>query len=301
MNFQKKANIYALSAVLFWSTAASAFKLTLRYTDVFGLLLYSSITSLAVLFIILLVQGKFALLLACSKQDVLRSFCVGLLNPFLYYIVLFKAYSLLPAQQAMTLNYTWPVMLVILSIPMLRQKITARSIAAVIISFTGVIVIAAQGSLTSLRFSSPAGVVLAIGSSVIWALFWIFNVRDHRDEAVKLFLNFVSGTVFILIASLLFSGITVPAISAACGMVYIGLFEMGITFVLWLTALRLSKTTAQVSNLVYLSPFLSLIFIHAVVGETITVPTIAGLALIMSGIVMQRMVKYEIKNVKCKM
>lgn len=290
MNSQKKAYIYALSAVLFWSTAASAFKLTLRHTDVFGLLLYSSITSLAVLFIVLLVQGKIALLLACSKRDVIRSFGVGLLNPFLYYIVLFKAYSLLPAQQAMTLNYTWPVMLVILSIPMLRQKITARSIAAVIISFTGVIVIATQGSLTCLRFSSPAGVVLAVGSSVIWALFWIFNVQDRRDETVKLFLNFASGTVFILIASLLFSGITAPTLPAACGMVYIGLFEMGITFVLWLTALRLSKTTAQVSNLVYLSPFLSLFFIHAVVGETIAAPTIAGLALIMSGIVLQRMV-----------
>jgi len=289
MKNQKLAYIYALIAVLFWSTAASAFKLTLRYTDVFGLLLYSSITSLAALFIVLLVQGEIALLLACSKRDVIRSFCVGLLNPFLYYIVLFKAYSLLPAQQAMTLNYTWPVMLVILSIPMLKQKITARSIAAVTISFTGVIVIATQGSFTSLRFSSPAGVVLAAGSSVIWALFWIFNVQDRRDEVVKLFLNFTSGTVFILIASLLFSGITAPTLPAACGMVYIGLFEMGITFVLWLTALRLSKTTAQVSNLVYLSPFLSLFFIHAVVGETIAVSTIAGLALIMSGIMLQRM------------
>jgi len=291
MKSQKKAYIYAISAVLFWSTAASAFKLTLRYTDVLPLLLYSSLTSFAVLFIVLLVQGKFSLLLSCTKKDLLRSFCIGLLNPFLYYVVLFKAYSLLPAQQAMTLNYTWPLMLVLLSIPLLKQNITARSIIAVVISFTGVIIIGTEGTITSLHFISPGGVVLALGSSIIWALFWIFNVRDHRDEVVKLLLNFTSGTGFILIVSSLFSGVSVPGIPAACGMVYIGLFEMGITFVLWLRALRLSGTTAQVGNMVYLSPFLSLIFIHFVVGESIAVSTFAGLLLIMIGIVLQGRVK----------
>ena len=38
------------------------------------------------------------------------AFCPsGFLNPFLYYIILFKAYSLLPAQEALSLNYTWPL------------------------------------------------------------------------------------------------------------------------------------------------------------------------------------------------
>jgi hypothetical protein len=54
-------------------------------------------------------------------------------------------------------------------------------------------------------------------------------------------------------------------------------FEMEITFVLWLTALRLSKTTTQVSNLIYLTPFLALPFISIFIGESILTSTVIGL------------------------
>lgn len=63
---------------------------------------------------------------------------------------------------------------------------------------------------------------------------------------------------------------------------------MGLTFVLWLFALQFSVTTAKVSNLIYLSPFLYLILIHFVVGEVILISTLIGLALIIAGIILQQ-------------
>ena len=72
------------------------------------------------------------------------------------------------------------------------------------------------------------------------------------------------------------------------GASYVGLFEMGITFVLWLSALKLSETTAKVGNLIFLSPFLSLIFIHFFVGEDILASTFIGLILIVAGILIQQ-------------
>jgi drug/metabolite transporter (DMT)-like permease len=63
---------------------------------------------------------------------------------------------------------------------------------------------------------------------------------------------------------------------------------MGITFVLWLKALAGAETTAHVGNLVYLSPFFSLIFIGLVVGEAVELSTVAGLALIVAGIALQK-------------
>ena len=62
---------------------------------------------------------------------------------------------------------------------------------------------------------------------------------------------------------------------------------MGITYVVWLYALRLSRTTAQVSNLIYLTPFLSLMVVHVVVGERIFGSTVVGLVLIVGGILLQ--------------
>lgn len=288
MEKQKKACLCALIAVLLWSTVASAFKISLRHSDVLPLLFYASVVSTAVLFCILLFFGKLNLLGTLAKKDYLRSALLGLLNPFLYYLVLFKAYSILRAQEALTLNFTWPIMLVLLSIPLLKQKIKLRSVLAVIISFAGVFIISTRGDILGFRLTSPAGVSLAIGSSVIWAMFWIHNVKQGSDETVKLFLNFTFGSCFIFISMLLFSKVPIPGVNAILGALYIGLFEMAITFLVWMKALKLSQTTASVANLIYLVPFFSIIVIHFVVGEEIFFATVIGLILIVAGIVLQK-------------
>jgi drug/metabolite transporter (DMT)-like permease len=290
MEKQKQAYLYAVTAVLFWSTVASAFKLALRYLDFIQLLFFSCVASILALFAILLIQNKLILLRRFSAKEYLYSLALGFLNPFLYYLILFKAYSLLPAQEAQPLNYTWSIMLVLLSMPLLKQKIGFKSILAILVSYFGVLVISTRGDITGLTFSDPGGVALALGSAVIWALFWIGNIKDKRDETAKLFLNFSFGFVFILAPMLFSSRMRIPSVAGIVGAVYVGLFEMGITFVLWLKALKLSRTTAQVSNLIFLSPFISLVLIRLVVGETILPSTIIGLAFIVGGIIMQQRV-----------
>jgi len=289
MKNQKIAYLYALGTVLFWSTIASAFKISLRYLDVISLLFYASVTSTVVYLIYLLFSRKLNLLKTLSKKDYLRSAMLGFLNPFLYYIILLKAYSLLPAQQAQPINFIWPITLVLLSIPLLNQKIRLRDILAVTISFVGVLTISTQGDILRFKFASPAGVLLAVSSTVIWSLFWICNTKDERDEAIRLFLNFAFGSAFILLAMLLFTKVKIPALKGILGAVYIGLFEMGVAFLLWLKALKLSKTTAYVANLIYLTPFLSLLVISIALGEKILLSTVAGLVFIVGGIILQKL------------
>ena len=288
MKKQKQAYTYAIIAALLWSTVASAFKISLRYLDFLQLLFYASIASIIFLFVALLIQNKLYLLKNYSQKDYLYSALFGFLNPFLYYIILFKAYSLLPAQEAQPLNYTWPIMLVLLSIPLLGQKVGLKSFFAISISFLGVLTISTQGNILGFRFTNFNGVLLALSSAVIWALFWIYNKRDKRDDIAKLLLNFIFGFIYLLVVLLLFSKITIPDIKGLLGAIYVGLFEMGITFVLWSKALKLSKTTAKISNFIYLVPFLSLIWVHFFVGETILFSTIIGLIFIVIGIVLQQ-------------
>ena len=285
---QRKAYFYAVIVVLVWSTVASAFKISLRYLEPIHLLFYATAVSILALFFIILLQKKTALLRKCSPGDYLKSALLGFLNPFLYYVVLFQAYSLLPAQQAVSLNYTWAIQLVILSIPLLKQKIGMRSFLAIIIGYVGVLIIATQGNIASLRIANVQGTLLALGSAVIWALFWIYNIKDRRDAVIKLLLNFVFGFAFVGIYLIVSGRFVIPELPGLAGAIYVGLFEMGITFVLWLQALRLSKTTAQVSNLIYLTPFLSLFIINIVVGEKILISTVIGLIFIIAGIILQR-------------
>jgi drug/metabolite transporter (DMT)-like permease len=285
---QRKAYLYAGLVVMLWSTIASAFKISLKYIDFLLLLFYASVFSLLTLFIMLILQKKISLLCACRPKDYATSALLGLLNPFLYYVVLLKAYTILPAQQAVALNYTWAIQLVILSIPILKQKIGFKSIIAIVISYLGVLIISTQGNVTTLRITNIEGSLLALGSAVVWALFWIYNIKDKRDAVVKLSLNFLFGFVYIFVYILITQRLAIPALPGLVGALYVGVFEMGITFVLWLTALRLSKTTAQVSNLIYLTPFLALFFISIFVGEKILFSTVIGLLFIIAGIILQR-------------
>jgi len=288
----RRAYGYALAAVVFWGTAASAFKISLRHVGVLPLLLFASVTSVVVFFAYLTASGRLGLLRTFTKRDYLWSAALGFLNPFLYYVVIFQAYSLLPAQEAQPINFVWPLTLVLLSIPLLHQRIRLASILAILVSFTGVIVIATHptrpADMLDFRFSSGPGVALALGSTVVWALFWVLNTKDRHDEAVRLFVNFLFASAYILVLLLVFGGRWTYDWRGLLGGVYIGMFEMGVTFLVWLKALRSAKTTAHVVNLIYLVPFLSLLVIALVLGERILPTTVVGLVLIIAGIVLQK-------------
>ncbi len=286
------AYLYAMVAVLFWATSASAFKLSLRHMGVLPLLFVASTTSTVAFGVYLLATRRLDLLRAFTGKDYLGSAGLGFLNPFLYYVVLFKAYSLLPAQEAQPINFVWPLTLVLLSIPLLGQRIRLSSILAILISFIGVVVIATRATgpadILRFRFSSGTGVLLALSTTIVWALFWIYNAKDRCDAAVRLFVNFAFATGYILIALLLAGRSEIPPWQGLAGGVYVGLFEMGITFLAWLKALKTAPTTAHVVNLIYLVPFLSLLVIALVLGESILPSTVIGLVLIITGIIAQK-------------
>jgi len=282
---ENKAYLLGIAAVLIWSTVASAFKITLDYLDPLGMLLIASTVSTLVLFMVVMIRGKLTDI--GNLRSVVRSALTGLINPFSYYVVLFIAYDRLPAQEAQPLNYTWPIVLALLSILFLKKRIPCRSVMAILISFSGVVLISVRPIIMEGPSLDALGIILALGSGIVWSVYWIIHLRRDSDPEVSLLINFAFGTLFILIACLVV-GVDMPTEPGGLiGAAYIGAFEMGLTFIIWLKALRLTGNTARISNLIYLSPFLSLIFIHVIVGENIYITTISGLILIVAGIVIQ--------------
>ncbi len=288
-----KPRVLALIAVVFWSTAASAFKLTLRWLTPFQLVLLASSVSTIALWTIVLVKKNCCIESGSSGRTILKSASRGLLNPFLYYLVLLEAYNGLPAQIAMVINYLWPVVLMLLSAPLLAQRITLKMAFASGISFCGIGVLAFGGNPIGGHLSLPA-IGLALASTVIWALFWILNVRAEGDAVRNLAESFLFGLLYLVIYGVISGkiiGICCLDIHGVIGSIYIGLFEMGITFVIWQKALELSETTSEVGKFIYLTPFIALVFIGSVVGEKIGLWTVAGLLLVIGGIVLQSMDK----------
>lgn len=288
VNDQTNAMAYGLAAVICWSTVATAFKLSLQHLTPIQLLLIASAVSASFLIAVLVVQNRLSEIWTQSAHSYKQSFLFGLLNPTLYYLLLFWAYELLPAQEAQTINYSWAIVMSLLAVPLLGHKLRWFDIIAAALCYFGVCIIATRGNLTSLDFVNLDGVILAVLSTFVWSFYWIFCQKDRREPILALCLNFLCTLPIIIVIAFLSGELVLINWRGIAGGAYVGLLEMGLAFLLWLSAMKLTQNTARVANLIFISPFLSLFFISFFLGEAILISTIAGLILIVSGLILQQ-------------
>ena len=277
-----------LSAVMLWSTVATAFSISLRYLTPLQLVALASAVSWCFLSLRLLQPARWQALRATAMRDRLFGLAMGWLNPALYYLVLFAAYDRLPAQEAMAINYSWGITLALIAAPLLGQKLSLYSLLTSGISYFGIVVIATRGEPEALNFAQPEGVALALLSTLIWSLYWVINARKEIDPEVQLFLNF-TGALPLLSALVWYQGAAAPVSwQGWAGGLYVGLFEMGLAFVLWMGAMQATRSTIRISSLIFLSPPVSLLFIWLIAGEALKPYTFVGLLLILLGLWLQR-------------
>lgn len=284
MTANTKSIVLASTAVLSWATVATAFKIALEHLSVFNMLLIATWTALIIFAIMMMAEKKWTELRKMPLRLTAETAALGLLNPVFYYLVLFRAYDMLPAQMAQPLNYAWPIVLLVLLAVFNHEKIPARKYVGMFVSVAGVVCISLGGGGVS-GSVSVGGILMALFSALLWATYWLFNnrLKDKVDTTVALFLGFLSGTIVLAVAGI-FVGIEIDSFEGLLSGVYIGCFEMGIPFLTFGMALRLTKNPALINQMCYLSPFLSLFFIAIVLGETIVPATYLGLVLIVAGL-----------------
>ena len=287
----RRAIKMGLGAVMLWSTVATAFSLSLRYLTPLQLVTLATGVSWFVFAIRLCSPERQNALRATPGRQRAMCLLVGWLNPGLYYLVLFAAYEQLPAQEAMAINYSWGITLALIAAPLLRQRLSLGALLSALISYSGIVVIATRGEPLSLDLAQPLGVALALLSTLLWSLYWVINARLSLDPEVNLFLNF-SGALPLLLTLLWLSDTPFPQVwQAWVGGLYVGLFEMGIAFVLWMGAMKATTSTLRISSLIFLSPPLSLLLIWMIAGEPVQTYTLLGLTLILVGLWLQRRVE----------
>ena len=285
----RQAWFYAAATVALWSTVATAFEVALRALTPVQLLAGANLVAVLALLIICAVRGEVGSAFNVSGRNHLRALGMGLLNPLAYYLVLFAAYDRLPGQVAQPLNYTWAITLSLLAVPVLGQRLVRGELLAMAIAWCGVLVIATDGDLTSFTANDGWGVALALGSTLIWASYWLIATRDPRPPIAALLLNFSYALPLTLALALaLGDGIPDASTSSVVATIWVGLAEMAVSFVFWLLALRKARSAAAISSLIFLSPFLSLVLLATVAGESIRTATPFGLAFIVIGMLMQQ-------------
>ena len=285
MTENTKSIVLGGTAVLSWATVATAFKIALRSLSVFDMLLVATVSATVIYGLMMSIEGKWSRLKRMPRRLVWEAMGLGVVNPVVYYLVLFQAYDMLPAQVAQPVNYAWPIVLLVLLAIFNHEPIPGRKYIGMAISVCGVVCISLGGGGLE-GAVSVWGVLMALLSAVLWASYWMLNnrLRDKIDTTVSLFLGFAAGSAVLLLAACVV-GVHVDSTAGLLSGIYIGCFEMGIPFLTFGMALRLTKNPALVNQMCYLSPFLSLFLIAMVLGEKIAPATYAGLALIVAGLV----------------
>lgn len=291
-----KAVLLGLLAVLFWSTVATAFKLSLNTVNPNQLVFLSVTISATILFLWVIVKGQLSGALQVLKQHWPFLLLCALVNPTLYYWVLFSAYDRLPAQVAQPINYTWAIVLAWLSVPILKQKLLKMDIIAGVVGYLGVVIIASQGG--HIGEVNKVGLLLALLSTVLWASFWLINTRKKLPPVYSLLWMFALAIPMCALVNTFTGGWQFDQPDWAA-IIWVGAFEMSITFVIWQMALNATTSVSRIGNLIFISPFLSLIIIQVMLGEKIYYSTIIGLLLIVAAVLAQnwahaRMIKKEL-------
>lgn len=283
MSRETQGVLLALTAVALWSTVATAFKFALEVWPVLGIIWVASSISLLVFTGYLLWLRRLMQATRLLRRYWRRALFLALLNPVLYYPILLSAYAQLSAQIAQPINYTWAFVLTLIAALWFKAPIRRQDWQAMALGYLGVcvLVIGGQGQL----HISMLGVVLAIISTLFWALYWAAGLHDRRPALVALYQHFLLAWPILTLLMLLFQQ-DMSFLRSTAGWtpaVYLGLAEMGLSFLLWAAALKRVHNTARIANLIFLAPFLSLIWISLFLDEPIVWTTPLALVLILIG------------------
>lgn len=280
--------IFAAFSIICFSLSPTISKYFFHDVDPLNINAWSMIPSTFLFLFILIRNGKIRLFRNTPLQHMLAMTGVGLSGVFIYLVALQIGYASMPGQQAFVINYLWPAMIILWARVLLKEKPDAGKWCAILLSFTGVVIVAVNGDFSQLTGGNLKGVMACVIAAVSYGFYSVISKKMRYDTEMLLFLAFASSMVLCFVLAAGRGVLTVPTIFTGTGYLIFGLLTNGIAYLFWLLALE-NGNTALISNLAYLTPVVSLGLTHVFLREEITPYSVLGLGIILLGIVLQAM------------
>ena len=200
----------------------------------------------------------------------------------LNWVALFEAYRQLNVSLATLIYYVGPILVLLFSPLLFREKLNSRKITSVVLVAVGLVCI--SGSI-ALRGMSMRGLLTAVVSALFYAAVIIFNKRiTHTGGMQTAALELDIAFVIVLIYMMLTVGPPHPAVSDIPWIDVIGLVNTGLAYLLYFSGLQ--KLPAQSAALIsYVDPVSALVFSALFLHETMTPVQILGAVLSIGGAV----------------
>ena len=282
----KKNYTYALLTVSIWATLATIAKLLLSDIPNLETLAVSSVFAFAFLLIMNIKNGSIKEMGKYSVKDYATMAGHGFLGLFLYSALYYYGLTQLTSQEACILNYLWPIMLVIFSSVILKEKLTVTKAVAMLCSFLGIIILS-TGSGNLATANTALGMLSCIVAAACYGLFSVLNKKaDYNQNIAMMVIWFVVAVCSAVLGP--FIEVWKPITGTQwLGMIWLGGVIDAIAYLLWALALKSAENTAKIANLAYLTPFLSVIISAIVLKEQIRLRAIIALIFIVGGILFQ--------------
>lgn len=282
----KKNYIYAFLTVSIWGTLAAVAKLLLSDIPNLQTLTVSSVFAFIFMLIINIKNGSVKKMKMYSAKDYIIMAALGFLGLFLYSALYYYGLTELSSQEACILNYLWPLMLVICSCIILKEKFTLTKAIAMICSFVGIVVLSTGNKITSDE-NAVSGIISCIIAAICYGLFSVLNKKFDYNQNITMMVIWLAVAVFSAPLGLLTEEWKPIEGMQWLGMIWLGVVINAVAYLLWALALKGAENTAKIANLAYLTPFLSLIISAVVLKEQITLRAIIALVFIIGGILLQ--------------
>lgn len=289
---KKREYIYAGISIALWSTTATVTKLLLGNLNSMQILVVGSFFAFIFLLIVNLIKGSLKDLKTYKIKDYLQITGMGILGTFLYNLFLYLGINTLQASQAFIINYLWPIMTVVFACIILKEKKTIKKIVAIILSFLGVTIVTANGDILNVEKNSIIGAGYCILAAISYGLFSVLNKQKTYNKYLSMMLFYLVSFIISLLYIVVSKNRFTIEINQLIGLLWIGIFTSATAFTFWALALE-KGDTAKISNLAYITPFLSLIWTFLLLNEQFSIYSVMGLVIIVLGIVIQMREKGE--------
>lgn len=214
-----------------------------------------------------------------------RVYLASLLNGirmFLYVI----AYKLTSLANAVVLVYLWPLFALLLHAAIKKQKLKFRELGLILLAIGGVILLNFQKGFSFSQDHLAGNIFMTLSAFLFSFTALIFKeaLADHSEGEVVYFQNALGALFFLpfLVIELL----AAPLPEIALGTLY-GLSVGVIAWAFFFIALK-RLPVFQYGALTYIEVFFGVLFGTLLLGEEITIFTIAGIALVLSASVLSR-------------
>ena len=268
----------AVAWMLFASFSFGSMNALVKWTspeaDVWSMVFVRSMVIAVAIFFICRRSG--ITLIVEDRRSMLLRCITGLIAMILY----FSALGLIPIGQAVTLQYTNPLFVALLSSVFVSEKVEPFVWTLAIISFIGIVLIVSPDLQTI-----EVNAVLALGSGFFAALAYLYVRRlrasEHALSIVFWFATFSVAFTFIPAMPTLPTALSDPVVTLALVGIGVGAGagQVGLTFAFH------KANAAWISAFSYLTVIVATIYGYTIFGETLNSRDLLGCALIIcSGI-----------------